>query len=287
MDDDQRAAGVHQVWVWGWEDRPRVEVDAGRAGRDVPQCVAGARAIGADDSRRGEEEADGRVGAGVQDAAAARAGTLGVLTPDLWNNTWYADPAFFGRYPEDGLRVFGAEAQPPIRAGDMETIKQPLDFYGVNIYDGRKVRAGGAGGAGGGKPEVVPFDDGHPQTAFKWFITPPALYWGPRFIHERYKVPIYITENGLSGTDWVMLDGKVHDPQRIDYTTRYLRELERAMGDGVDVRGYFHWSLLDNFEWAEGYKERFGLVHVDFPTGKRTPKESAAWYRGVIERNGV
>ena len=217
-----------------------------------------------------------------EDAAAARAGTLGVLTPDLWNNTWYADPAFFGRYPEDGLRVFGPEAQPPIRPGDMETIKQPLDFYGVNIYDGRKVRAGKDG-----RPEVMAFEDGHPQTAFKWFITPPALYWGPRFIHERYKIPIYITENGLSGTDWVQLDGRVRDPQRVDYTTRYLRELERAIGDGVDVRGYFHWSLLDNFEWAEGYKERFGLIHVDIPTGKRTPKESANWYRRVIESNGA
>jgi len=133
----------------------------------------------------------------------------------------------------------------------------------------------------------VPFADGHPQTAFRWFITPPALYWGPRFIHERYKAPIYITENGLSNVDWVMLDGKVHDPQRIDYTTRYLRELERAIGDGVDVRGYFHWSLLDNFEWAEGYKERFGLIHVDFPTGKRTLKDSAHWYKDLIASNGA
>jgi len=215
------------------------------------------------------------------DIEAARAGTVGVTTPDLWNNTWYADPAFFGTYPEDALRLFGPACQPPIEPGDMDLIRQPLDFYGLNIYDGRMVRAGL-----GGKPEVVAFADGHPQTAIRWFITPAALYWGARFIHERYKSPIYITENGMSNIDWVMLDGRVHDPQRIDYTARYLCELGRAIGDGVDVRGYFHWSLLDNFEWAEGYKERFGLVHVDFPTGKRTLKDSAHWYKRVIGSNG-
>jgi beta-glucosidase len=215
------------------------------------------------------------------DVEAARRGTLGVLTPDLWNNTWYADPAFFGRYPEDGLRLFGAEAAPPIEAGDMEVIKQPLDFYGVNIYDGRRVRDVN------GAVEAVAFPDGHPQTAIKWFIVPEALYWGPRFVHERYKVPVAVTENGMSGTDWVALDGAVHDPQRIDYTTRYLRALERAMDDGVDVRAYFHWSLLDNFEWTAGYGERFGLIHVDVPTGKRTPKDSSKWYSRVIATNGA
>ena len=213
--------------------------------------------------------------------AAARSGCMGVLTPDLWNNTWYADPAFFGTYPEDALRLFGPACAPPIQAGDMDLIRQPLDFYGLNIYDARRVRAGA-----NGQPEVVTFPDGHPQTAIRWFIVPSALYWGPRFIYERYKVPVYITENGISNTDWVMLDGRVHDPQRIDYTNRYLLELERAIGDGVDIRGYFHWSLLDNFEWCEGYKERFGLVHVDFATGKRTLKDSAHWYRGIIESNG-
>jgi beta-glucosidase len=212
---------------------------------------------------------------------AARAGTLGVLTPDLWNNTWYADPAFFGEYPEDGLRVFGPDAAPRIRPGDMDLIRQPLDFYGLNIYDARLVRRGPDA-----RPEVVPFPDGHPQTAFKWFIVPEALYWGPRFIHERYKVPIYITENGLSNADWVQLNGDVSDPQRIDYTARYLREFRRAGEDGTDIRGYFHWSLLDNFEWAEGFKERFGLIHVDFPTGERTPKESSRWYRDIIRSNG-
>ena len=163
----------------------------------------------------------------------------------------------------------------------METIHQPLDFFGANIYNGVHVRAGK-----GGRPEVVPEPPGHALTAFKWPVTPEALYWGPRFFYERYKLPIYITENGLSSNDWPALDGRVHDPQRIDFTTRYLRELERAVRDGVDVRGYFHWSIMDNFEWAEGFKERFGLVHVDYVTQKRTLKDSAYWYKRVIATNG-
>jgi beta-glucosidase len=169
-----------------------------------------------------------------------------------------------------------------VRAGDMETIRQPLDFYGVNIYDGEPVRAGA-----GGESEIVPLPPGWPQTAIRWFITPEALYWGPRFLHERYRLPIVVTENGMSGIDWVSLEGAVHDPQRIDYTRRYLAQLRRAIADGVDVRGYFHWSILDNCEWHQGYKERFGLIHVDFATQKRTLKDSAHWYARVIASHGA
>jgi beta-glucosidase len=100
-------------------------------------------------------------------------------------------------------------------------------------------------------------------------------------------LPIVISENGTSVPDWVALDGKVHDPQRIDFMQRYLRELARARNSGVDVRGYFAWSLMDNFEWAEGYRQRFGLVHVDFATQRRTPKDAFDWYRGVIRSNGA
>jgi beta-glucosidase/6-phospho-beta-glucosidase/beta-galactosidase len=105
-------------------------------------------------------------------------------------------------------------------------------------------------------------------------------------VRERYGLPIYITENGFSGLDWVSIDGVVRDPQRIDYMHRYLRELARAIREEVDVRGYFHWSLLDNFEWAGGFRQRFGLVHVDYRTLKRTPKESAQWYAALIAGNG-
>ena len=95
------------------------------------------------------------------------------------------------------------------------------------------------------------------------------------------------SENGFCNTDFVHLDGKVHDPQRIDVTARYLREIRRATDEGIPVKGYFHWSFLDNFEWAEGYKDRFGIVHVDYQTQKRTPKNSFEWYRNVIATNGT
>jgi beta-glucosidase len=204
-----------------------------------------------------------------------------VAFKDFWNNAWFADPAILGHYPEDGLRLYGSDAPTP-RPGDMDVIRQPLDFYGINVYDAEVFRAGP-----GGEPERVHFPPGHPQNALRWFIIPEALYWGPRFLYERYRVPMMITENGMTGLDWVDADGRVRDAARIDYTRRYLRELRRAVADGADVRGYFHWSLLDNMEWQCGYRERFGLIHVDFATLKRTLKDSARWYAGVIASNGA
>jgi len=163
----------------------------------------------------------------------------------------------------------------------MEIIGQPLDFYGVNIYRSQSVRAGGDG-----TPETLPSADGPPLTTMDWEVTPEALYWGPRFLYERYKLPIVVTENGMANTDWVHVDGNVHDPQRIDFLTRYLRQYHRAITDGVEAEGYFLWTLMDNFEWDYGYKQRFGIVHVDYATGKRMPKDSACWYRDVIKSNG-
>ncbi|CAG0958345.1 beta-glucosidase [Phycisphaerales bacterium] len=216
-----------------------------------------------------------------RDIEAARRATCGVTTRDLWNNTWFNDPVFKGEYPREGLEAF-AGAVPDFPSDDFATIRQPMDFLGINIYEGQPVRADAQGRAAAMDRPI-----GHPLTAFRWPVEPQSLYWGPRFMHERYGSPIYITENGLSNVDWVSLDGKVHDPQRIDFTRRYLLALRRACDDGTDIRGYFHWSLLDNFEWSAGFKERFGLVHVDYATQKRTPKDSARWYRGVIESNGA
>jgi beta-glucosidase len=125
------------------------------------------------------------------------------------------------------------------------------------------------------------------MTAFNFPVLPEGLYWGPRFYRERYGLPILITENGMSNIDWVSLDGSVHDPQRIDFLRRYLLELKRASQDGVEVLGYFQWSIMDNFEWTEGYRERFGLIYVDYGTQKRTLKDSAYWYRDVIASNGA
>lgn len=215
------------------------------------------------------------------DIAAARQFAMGVNVKDGWNHSWYADPVILGHYPEEGLKLF-AEDAPKFPASDMVIIKQPIDYYGVNIYSGETIKAGADG-----KPEIVKRAPGYAQTAFRWWVEPEVLEWTPRFLHERYKLPLIITENGMSGIDWVGDDGKCHDPNRIDFTGRYLRALARAMDGGVPVNGYFHWSIMDNFEWAEGVKERFGLIHVDFATQKRTLKDSAHWYREVIESNGA
>jgi beta-glucosidase len=163
----------------------------------------------------------------------------------------------------------------------MKTICQPLDFYGVNIYHGSLVSA-----KDDGTTETRLSPEGPPLTTMAWEVTPEALYWGPLFLYDRYKLPIVITENGMANTDWVHVDGKVQDPQRIDFLTRYLWEYDRAITDGVQAEGYFLWSFMDNFEWAHGYKQRFGIVHVDYDTGKRTLKDSAYWYRDVIKSNG-
>lgn len=161
----------------------------------------------------------------------------------------------------------------------MKLISQPIDFYGQNIYNGHCVRMGKDG-----KPEIVKQNEDFPHTAMNWPITPECLYWGPKLLQERYGLPIYITENGLSCRDIISADGKVHDPGRIEFLHRYLGELERAIMDGVDVGGYFQWSLLDNFEWCHGYKERFGLIYVDYQSQKRIWKDSAYWYREKIQK---
>ena len=214
------------------------------------------------------------------DIEIARQAMSSVLKRNMFNNTWWLDPIFFGHYPEDGLNLFGADA-PLVKPGEMETISQPLDFLGLNMYKGEKVQRDTDG-----QLELVPLQVGHPLNALKWPLTPEVLHWGPIFLYERYRTPILITENGSSENDWVSLDGKVHDPGRIDYTQRYLRELHEAILAGVPVKGYFHWSIMDNFEWIDGYKERLGLVFVDYPTQKRIPKDSAYWYQKVIESNG-
>lgn len=197
-----------------------------------------------------------------------------------WNVTWWSDPVIFGEYPEEGLRLY-REYLPEIKREDLKLISEPIDFYGQNIYNGNRIRMGDDG-----KPEVVKRYEGFPKTALDWPVTPKSLYWGPKFLYERYQKPIYITENGLSCHDVISADGKVHDPQRIDFLTRYLGELKRVAGDGVDLRGYFHWSLMDNFEWHSGYAERFGLVFVDYRDQRRIVKDSGYWYRDLIRENG-
>ena len=217
------------------------------------------------------------------DIEAARRATFRVEDKPGWlfNTPWFADPALRGQYPEDGLKLHGHHLPAGFEA-DLELIHQPVDFYGCNIYSSITVKADADG-----DPVHVPEPTGGPQTMFRWPVTPEALYWGPKLLAERYGLPVYITENGCAGMDWVHLDGKVHDAHRVDFLHRYLASMQRAADEGVDVAGYFQWSIMDNFEWSEGYQLRFGLVHVDYATQKRTPKDSYHWYQKVIAANGV
>ncbi len=216
-----------------------------------------------------------------EDVEAARAWTWQMRDTRLRTSSWWMEPVYRGQYPEDGLKLLGKDA-PVVRAGDMELISQKLDYFGCNLYDVVHVRRGKDG-----QPEEVPFPTSFPRTAFTWPVTPEGHYWGPKFASERYGLPVLITENGLSSRDWVATDGGVHDTERVDFLRRHLRELGRAISDGVPVLGYFHWSLLDNFEWNHGYRERFGLVHIDYPTGTRTVKESAREYARIIASGGA
>lgn len=212
---------------------------------------------------------------------ATRQAMFTTTREDFLSASWFLDPVIKGAYPESGLKAF-AGAMPDFDPEDMKTMSPEVDFIGLNIYTGKIIVPDAEKGWTVKSPPV-----GDRLTKFNWSVVPESLYWSPRLIHERYGLPVIITENGLSAHDWVAVDGKVHDPARIDFLHRYLGELKRAIHDGVDCRGYFQWSLMDNFEWAEGYCERFGLVHVDFDTLKRTPKDSAYWYREVMANNGA
>ncbi|MCF3652258.1 GH1 family beta-glucosidase [Synoicihabitans lomoniglobus] len=218
------------------------------------------------------------------DVEAARARYFGCVEERMWNLAWWADPIAFGKYPEEGLKNFAGKL-PKITDADMALISQPIDYLAYNCYSGFKVAANDAG-------KAVDVPNGHgignARGTLPWLsIAPDAIYWAARWQTERYNLPIVFSENGFCNTDFVQLDGKVHDPQRIDFVTRYLDAVSRAIADGADVGGYFYWSILDNFEWAEGYKDRFGLVHVDYETQVRTPKDSFYWYRDLIARNGA
>jgi len=218
------------------------------------------------------------------DIEAARRAYYACTERAMWNISWWADPVLLGHYPEDGLRAFAADL-PRIADGDLALISQPIDFFAYNCYSGWLVRAGP-----GGEPEDVPggWGIGNPRGTLPWLsLAPAAPYWAARFHHERYGKPVVFTENGFCNTDFVHLDGQVHDPQRIDFLRRYLGGVRRAVDEGVPVAGYFYWSILDNFEWAEGYKDRFGLVHVDYQTQRRTPKDSYYWYRDFIRAGGM
>jgi beta-glucosidase len=214
----------------------------------------------------------------------------GVRRMDGLRNRVWTDPLFLGRYPRDvtdDLQAFGGL---PVQAGDLEVIAAPLDFLGVNYYaDGFLVSALGATiPHTPGLQDVGGGHSGPDATDMGWPITADGLRDLLLTLKATYPdlPPIYITENGVAYDD-PLVDGAVHDSRRIAYLDSHLRALLAAIESGVDVRGYFCWSLLDNFEWSHGYSMRFGIIHVDFETQERTPRDSAWWYRDVIARNGL
>jgi beta-glucosidase len=219
------------------------------------------------------------VGDDPVDIEAAGARNFAIREKDFFNNSWFSDPMLLGSYPEDGLELFAADL-PEIRAGDMATICQPLDYFGANIYWGRYGRATQEQGF-----ELVAAER-FARTDLDWPVTPEVLYWAPKFYSARYGLPVVVTENGMANAD-VVADGVIDDEARIEFMNRYLYEYGRAIEDGVPCLGYIAWSLLDNFEWAKGYAKRFGMIHVDYETQQRTLKQSAHWYRDVIADNAI
>jgi len=162
---------------------------------------------------------------------------------------------------------------------DYEIIKQPLDFFALNVYGSFNFYYT----PNRPNPLIYP---GMPKSQIGMPIRPDCIYWSAKFSHKRYGLPVLFTENGYSNNDFVMMDGKVHDPQRIDYVHRYLLALRKAVEEGTPVIGYLYWSIMDNFEWFHGYDMRFGLIHVDYQTQKRTLKDSAFFFSEIIKANG-
>lgn len=216
-----------------------------------------------------------------KDIEAARSRQFSLSDSFAGSAVIYTDPIHLGKYPQEYLDRYES-VLPIFGNNDMKVISQPLDYFGINLYNGDFVTSGHDG-----KSIVVPRVPGYDHTSYGWTVSPEIMYWTLKFCYERYHVPILITENGMSSTDWVHLDGAVHDSDRVDFLHRYLRYMKKAIEDGIDIKGYFEWSLLDNFEWARGYHERFGLIHVDYATGKRTIKDSGYWYRDMIATNGM
>jgi beta-glucosidase len=211
-------------------------------------------------------------------------------------NRLYLDPVLRGRYPEDVLRLYRAGSmEPPVRDGDLRLISSPLDFLGVNYYSpqtvaARNLTAPAPDPSRFGLHADTVLPPGVETTEMGWPIQPQGLYdLLARLTREYTRLPLYITENGAAFGDRMDSRGQaeVGDRARIAYLRSHIEAAYRAIRDGVDLRGYFVWSLLDNFEWAEGYSKRFGLLFVDYPSQRRIPKSSYWWYRRVVEANGI
>ncbi len=192
----------------------------------------------------------------------------------------FSDPVFLGKYPDEYYANY-ADVMPKITEEDMEIISTPVDFYAMNSYNGYHFDVDEQGN------EIVKSDgQGNIRTSMNWMVNEKCLYYMPKYAYERYKKPVYITENGTAFPDMLCEDGRVRDSARQEFIRRYIATLKRAVEDGIPVEGYFYWSFMDNFEWACGYRPRFGLLYVDYETQKRIKKDSFNYYQQIVKSNG-
>jgi len=203
---------------------------------------------------------------------------------NAFHNRWFADPIFKGEYPEELIKWYEGKVKiPDIMPDDLKTISQPIDFLGINNYFSSFIKYD----AKSWPLEALSVDTGKDKTEMGWEINPEGIYDLLMYLHKEYKgIKILITENGAAFNDIVNREGKVEDDNRLDYLYRHLKQVHRAISDGVNVEGYYVWSLMDNFEWARGYSKRFGLIYVDYKTQRRIFKKSALWYKDVIKNKG-
>ena len=192
--------------------------------------------------------------------------------PGLMANRWFMDPIL----AKKSVRAYGIYH---VNQKVIDAYYQPIDYIGLNIYTSFNYNTWGGA--------TQKADPGLPRNSLGWVIDERVMYWNVKFVYDKYHMPVMITENGLAENDVVSLDGRVHDPQRTDFIHRYLTALLRAVNEDIPVLGYLHWSIMDNFEWAEGYDPRFGLVYVDFNTQERIIKDSAWDYKRIIDSNGA
>ncbi|HEX6558395.1 MAG TPA: GH1 family beta-glucosidase [Longimicrobiales bacterium] len=268
--------GVHAPGVRDWRAAPQVAHNLLRAHATAVQAF--------------RAESKQRIGLVVNlepkyPASDSPADLAAVARADAYFNRHFLDPVLFGSYPDELRDIFGSAWREPDER-DMALIREPIDFLGINYYK-RSVTCD--------DPQALPVREGsvpqpqHVHTELGWEVYPAGLTRILTWVHERYgRVPLYITENGAAFADPDSArGGEVHDPQRIAYLRAHIEAAHDAIAAGVDVRGYYVWSLLDNYEWAEGFTKRFGLVHVDFATLARTPKSSAHFYSDVVRSNGA
>ena len=218
------------------------------------------------------------------------------VVADAMNNGVFLEPLLYGRYPEHAPAAILPPAE-IIRDGDMAAISAPIDFLGVNYYRPQHLRPGDPANLRAREYQPLPgtedgvveyYPDGLEMTNMEWLIDPDGLYeLLIRLSREAPGLALYITENGRAAEDYLDPAGNINDLERVKFLHQHLEACARAVRDGVNLAGYYVWSLLDNFEWAYGYQKRFGIVYVDFPTGRRIPKASSAFYSQVARENAV